>query len=103
MPAFIEKAKVLADEIRRITNLRIVPVVPHSNMFHILLDVSADKAEAARDQIAIEQSIWLSDRFWSYESPNNCAMEIVVGEKALAMEEQTFITAMAQFDKILNS
>jgi threonine aldolase len=103
MPAFIEKAKVLAGGISHISGLRIDPDVPHTNLFHILLDVSADKAESARDKIAIDQGIWLSDRFWNYESPNSCAMEIVVGEKALAISDQTFAKAMAQFDKILRS
>ena len=102
MPAFIEKAKVLADKIRHIVGLRIDPVVPHTNMFHILLDVSADKAEFARDKIALEQGIWLSDRFWSYESDSYCAMEIVVGEKALEMEEHLFAHTMVQFSYALN-
>jgi threonine aldolase len=103
MPAFIEKAKVLASGISHISGLHIDPEVPHTNLFHILLDVSADKAESARDKMAKDHGIWLSDRFWHYESPNSCAMEIVVGEKALALADQTFTQAMAQFDNILRS
>jgi threonine aldolase len=103
MPAFIEKAKQLANTVRHIPGLRIDPVVPHTNLFHILLDVSADNAASARDQMAIEHDIWMSDRFWNYESPGSCAMELVVGEKALAMGNQTFANAMTLFDKMLNS
>jgi threonine aldolase len=103
MPAFIQKAKRLADSIRHIPDLRVDPVIPHTNMFHILLDVSANKAESARDKIAVDQGIWLSDRFWDYESPNSCAMEIVVGEKALAIADQTFSKAMAQFVSLSRS
>jgi threonine aldolase len=103
VPTFIEKAKDLANSIRHMPSLRVDPVVPHTNLFHILLDVSADKAESARDQVATDQGIWLSDRFWSDNTPNRCAMEIVVGEKALATPDQTFANAMAQFDKILNA
>jgi hypothetical protein len=68
-----------------------------------LLEVSADEAESARDQVAIKQGIWLSDRFWGDESPNSCAMEFVVGEKALAINNQTFVNAMAQFNEILRA
>jgi threonine aldolase len=103
MPAFIEKAKNLADAVRHIDSFCIDPLVPHTNLFHILLDVSAEKAASIRDKIARDQGIWLSDRFWDYESPNTCAMEFVVGEKALVMENQTFANAMAQFDKALSS
>lgn len=103
MPAFIEKAKQLANAVRHIPGLCIDPVVPHTNLFHILLDVSADKAISARDQIAIDHDIWLSDRFWSFETTSSCAMEFVVGEKALAMRDQTFAHAMALFEKALNS
>lgn len=101
MPAFIEKAKELANAVRHIDGLRIEPVVPHTNLFQILLDVSAEKAASVRDKIAIDQGIWLSDRFWDYEFPNSCAMEFVVGEKALALENQTFAEAMAQFKQAL--
>jgi threonine aldolase len=103
MPAFIEKAKMLADSIHHIPNLQVDPVRPHTNMFHILLDVSANKATSARDKIALDQGIWLSDRFWNYESSNSCAMEFVVGEKALAMTDHKFAKAMLQFVNVLRS
>ena len=102
MPAFIEKARVLARTIRNISGLHIDPLIPHTNLFHILLEVSADKAEFARDQIAKKHGIWLSDRFWNYGSPNSCAMEIVVGEKALAMADCIFAMAMTEFDTLLD-
>jgi threonine aldolase len=103
MPTFIEKAKQLVNAVQHISGLQIDPVVPHTNLFHILLDVSADKAASVRDQMAIGHDIWLSDRFWDYESAGRCAMEFVVGEKALAMENQTFANAMTLFDKVLNT
>jgi hypothetical protein len=67
-----------------------------------LLNVSADKAASARDQVARDSGVWLSDRFWDYEYPNTCAMEFVVGEKALALENKIFTKAMTLFDKALN-
>jgi threonine aldolase len=103
VPAFVQKAQVLADTISHIPGLKVDPFVPHTNLFHILLEVSADEAESARDQVAIKQGIWLSDRFWGDESTNSCAMEFVVGEKALAINNQTFVNAMAQFNEILRA
>ncbi|MFT4810056.1 MAG: threonine aldolase [Paraglaciecola sp.] len=102
MPAFIEKAKQLATAIQHIDSFRIDPVIPHTNLFHILLNVSADKAASARDQVARDSGVWLSDRFWDYEYPNTCAMEFVVGEKALALENKIFTNAMSLFNKAFN-
>ena len=103
MPAFIEKSKDMADAIKNISDLRVDPVIPHTNLFHILLDASSDKAIFARDKIARDKGIWLSDRFWDYEMPNSCAMEFVVGEKAFAITNQTFVNAMVQFVNVLRS
>lgn len=103
MPVFVEKAQELANAIRHIDGVRIDPLVPHTNLFHVLFEVSAEKAMTARDELAKNQGIWISDRFWNYESHNSCAMEFVVGEKALAITNQTFTNAMAQLTKALSS
>ncbi|GAA0854602.1 threonine aldolase family protein [Aliiglaciecola litoralis] len=97
MPEFVRKAGELASSIGHIARLQADPQLPHTNLFHILLPVSAQQAQKARDQLAQQHGIWLADRFWGYESDQQCAMEIVVGEKALALDKQVFAEAMAKF------
>lgn len=96
MPALVSKAQELAASIRHLTKITIDPDTPHSNLFHVLLPVSAEVAEAARDKLAKSDGIWLSDRFWGYESADSCAMEIVVGDKALGFSEQDFSQAVTK-------
>ncbi|MCK0070945.1 threonine aldolase family protein [Kordiimonas laminariae] len=97
MPEFIQQAKAMVTALQDIPNLKISPNEPHTNMFHINLPCSAEKAEAARDKAATETGVWLGNRFWEYEGPNKCSLEITVGEKALALEIDAFkkaVTAM---------
>lgn len=94
MPQFIGKANELATAIADLPDLIVDPNPPHSNLFHVLLPVTAKQAEKARDTLAQSQGVWLSDRFWGYESEDQCAMEIVVGEKALAINKHDFAKAV---------
>lgn len=94
MPQFIGKANELAQAIVNMPGLVVDPSTPHSNLFHVLLPVTVKQAEKARDTLAQSQGVWLSDRFWGYESDHQCAMEIVVGEKALAINKHDFAKAV---------
>lgn len=101
MPQFIGKAHEFAAAIADIPDLVVDPSPPHSNLFHVLLPVTVKQAEKARDALAHSQGIWLSDRFWGYESDKQCAMEIVVGEKALAIDTNDFTKAVRHLREYL--
>lgn len=94
MPEFIAKAKSLAASIEDLSGIEIEPGPPQVNLFHVRLEVSASRAEQARDDVARTEGIWLSDRFWEYESEDTCSMEIVVGDKALLLSEELFRSAV---------
>lgn len=87
---YVEKAQSMAAAISDLSNIEVDPFPPHSNLFHVHLPVPVKSAEQARDKLATEKSIWLSDRFWGYESDQHCAMEVVVGEKTLDVSNQVF-------------
>lgn len=105
MPQFIGHAKVLAEAIGHLETVNVTPDLPHTNMFHILLPFPKKVAESARDKLAQQQGIWITDRFWPeppkggtmQEPSNTCAMEIVVGEKALDMSAKQFDQAISDF------
>ncbi len=94
MPAFVARAQQLAGLLASIDDIQVDPQPPHTNLFHVLLPCSADKAEAARDQAARDTGVWLAKRFWAYEHENQCAMEITIGEKALAIPDEQFVEAV---------
>lgn len=104
MPEFVTHAQVLADAIRHFEKVNIDPAVPHTNLFHVLLPVPVKVAEAARDKLANKNGIWLADRFWpeplvddmGEESSSACAMEIVVGGKALDINAEQFANAVGE-------
>lgn len=107
MPDFVRHAKVLAEAISELETVSVTPTPPHTNLFHVLLPVSAQVAEAARDRLATNNDIWIADRFWPEPSESDsgetlstcCAMEIVVGEKALDVSAEQFASAVG---KLLN-
>ena len=96
MPDFVAKARSMAASIADLGGLRIHPDPPHVNMFHVLLPHPAARCEAARDRVAAQTGIWLSNRFWAYESETACALEIVVGETALATPDSEFRDAIVK-------
>jgi len=65
-------------------------------MFHVMLPCSAEVVEKARDKVAEDQGIWLSNRFWNYDGNAVCAMEITIGEKALTLPSPKLRLAIAQ-------
>lgn len=94
IPKFIDKAKKLAATLASIPTISISPATPQVNMFHVMLPCSADVAEHARNKVAEKQGVWLSNRFWNYEGPNICAMELTVGEKAISLSTEAFKNAV---------
>ena len=95
MPTFITRAKQLSVLLTPLVSIKVQPQIPHTNMLHIHLPCSAKVAEAARDDVARTTGAWLSNRFWSYENNDKCALELIVGEKALEIPDSTFLTAVS--------
>lgn len=93
MPAFVSHARDLATRLKQLNHITLEPEVPHVNMFHIKLPCSAQKAEAARDAAAKQTGIWLASRFWDYEGPDQCSMEVTVGEKAASVPTDELVKA----------
>ncbi len=94
IPEFVARAKQLTDLIQSMGTAKVDPQPPHTNQFHVLLPCNFKQAEAARDCVADKTGVWLASRFWSYESDQQCAMEMTVGEKACDIPDQLFADAM---------
>lgn len=94
MPGFVSHARDLAARLQQSDHIRLEPEIPHVNMFHVRLPCSAQKAETARDAAARQTGIWLASRFWDYEDPDQCSMEVTIGEKALAVPVDELINAV---------
>lgn len=101
MEGFIVHARLMADAVTDIAGVTVSPARPQTNLFHLMLPCGPKTAEQARDRVAQETGIWLSNRFWAYEGEQICAMEITVGEKALALPLDTFADAVRNLLKFI--
>ena len=73
------------------------PLLPHSNLFHVLLPCTADVAKAAHIEAANKTGIWLTNTFWNYENENTCAMEITISERAASLSKTMLEGAFSEF------
>ncbi|WP_395373914.1 threonine aldolase family protein [Marinicella sp. W31] len=95
-------AKKYAQFISSITDLPVFPKVPQVNLFHVLLPYTSAQAKQAHLYAAQESGIWLTNAFWNYENPNECAMEITINETASIVPEHELNQALSIFFKHLD-
>ena len=85
MPDFIDRAKAIGAALSGAPGVEITPDPPHTNMLHVRLPgLDVEAALAARDAAAERTGVWLGNRFWSFPEDPVPALEIAVGERALA-------------------
>ncbi len=97
----VRLAKNYAQYVSEFTDLEVFPKVPQVNLFHVLLPYPPDQAKQAHLYAAQETGIWLTNAFWNYEDPNECAMEIAINETAALVPENELTNALAVFFKHL--
>jgi threonine aldolase len=94
MPDFVEQAGRLAASLATIDDLVVTPEPPHVNMMHVSLACPVETAQAARDEAARQTGVWLCGGFWALERDDQCAMELVIGERALGYDHQRIVDAV---------
>ncbi|MEO1268761.1 MAG: beta-eliminating lyase-related protein [Myxococcota bacterium] len=98
MPAYYARACTLAETLRKVEGLRLVPERPQVNLFHIYLPLPPDIALRARDQVAEETSVFLFTWIRPAQVPGFSTFELYVGDKALAVDDTTIEAA---FERLL--
>jgi threonine aldolase len=83
MPDFLAHARALADALRDLPGLDVVPDPPQVPMFHLHLRIDAERATEAALAIAEETRIWFGDTFLPTEVPAVQRFELAIGEPAL--------------------
>jgi threonine aldolase len=86
MPLYLAWARALADALRDLPGLRLVPDPPHVNMFHVLLELTPQDALAARSRVAREHGLWLFGGARESSVPGTSRLELYVGDSALSLE-----------------
>jgi len=99
MPLYHGKAVEIADVIRDIPGVEIVPDPPHTNMMQLHLHADADGLQSAALDLARETGIFSWGRFFPTPRPQWQKTELTVGDGALelsAQEIRDLLTALVE-------
>jgi threonine aldolase len=94
MPGFIARAGELARAFSAIDGLSVEPSPAHTNMLNLRLDCTFDVAMAARDTVAREHGVWLTNRVWDLEGGRPVVLEITVGERIASADLDRIVAAV---------
>lgn len=94
MPAYFRRTEWLYRRLLLHPRLQANPAAPQSNMLHLHLPMSKERAVAMRDRIATEHGVWLFGGARHAALPGHSYVEWYVGESLLAMPD-------AQIDQVL--
>jgi len=103
IPRYFERTQELFEILRQYPLLTPNPKQPQCNMLHLYLPVSAAKANAIRDAIAVEHKIWLFNGANDAALPDQSYFEWYVGDNLLAMDDAVLHLALKSLSEALKS
>jgi threonine aldolase len=83
MPAYRAQALALADVLRDLPGVQLVPDPPHGSMCHFVLKRDAAALQATATKMAREDGIWTWGAFFPTEIPGFSRTELSVGDATL--------------------
>jgi threonine aldolase len=85
MPRYLRHAQAIADALRDLPGVTILPDPPQTPMLHLLLRTTADDFTAAARRLATEQGLWTWPAAMSTPDPGTQRVELAVGDATLAL------------------
>jgi len=86
LPAYLSHARAIADVLREMDGVAVVPDPPQTSMMHLLLSAPAETLEAGIRALATEQSLWTWSRAMTTIDPAVQRVELSVGDATLALD-----------------
>jgi threonine aldolase len=83
MPAYHQHARSIAEALRGLAGVDVVPDPPHTTMMHLVLATTADNFRSASLALAAEEGVWTWTRSWPTEIPGLQRIELSVGDATL--------------------
>lgn len=96
MPEYFERAREVYEVLKNVEGVSFCPNPPQVNMFHLYLNRSAERLNAARDEIARKNKIWAANRFQTTPLENLSYTEIYVGEGLMQIENAELLKTFAK-------
>jgi threonine aldolase len=90
MPAYQEHALAIAEAVKEIPGVEVVPDPPHTPMMHLLLPTGADELRASAFAMAEREGIWTFAQPMPTGSANLQRVELEVGDATLEFTPDEF-------------
>ena len=84
MPGYLQRAREIADAVRDLPGVRVVPDPPQAPMLHLLLRTGADEFRSAAVALA-EKGLWTWERAMATGDPDVVRVELSVGDATMAL------------------
>jgi threonine aldolase len=94
MPAYQEHALAIAEAVKEIPGVEVVPDPPHTPMMHLLLPVGADELRASAFAMAEREGIWTFAHSMPTGSANLQRVELEVGDATLEFSPGEFVDVL---------
>jgi threonine aldolase len=95
MPAYLDRARAVADAVRDLPRVTVVPDPPQTPMLHLLLHTSPEAFVGAARELA-EQGLWTWPRAMTTADPAVQKVELSVGDATLALGLDEIRAAVAR-------
>ncbi len=83
MPAYVSHAQAIADALRAVPGVRLVPDHPQTSMMHLHLDIAPDDFTAACHELAMSDRVWTWASARSSVVADRSVVELTVGDATL--------------------
>jgi threonine aldolase len=94
MPARLEHARAIAEALRDVPGVGVVPEVPQTAMMHLLLEVTAEQFTANARRLAEEELFWTYAEPYPTEDPRQVRVEVGVGRATCALTTTEVVEAV---------
>ncbi len=85
MPRYLSQARAIADAVRDLPGVRVIPDPPQTPMLHLLLRNSPEGFQSAAAKLAAERGIWTWPAAMPTGDPGTQRVELAVGDATLAL------------------
>ncbi|RZU33611.1 threonine aldolase family protein [Blastococcus saxobsidens] len=96
MPAYLQRAREIADAVRDLPGVAVVPDPPQTPMLHLLLRTTPDAFTAAARALAADEGLWTWPQAVPTGDPAVVRVELPVGDATLALTVVEIRTAIAE-------
>jgi threonine aldolase len=96
MPEYVNGARAIAQALRQVEGVRVVPDPPQTHMMHLLLGASVEELTANMHKIAEDEGIWTWQKAMPTLDPLVQRVELAVGDATLEWEPSEIAAVIAR-------